>query len=36
LIYYCPDYVEVLKDAVGQCNGDKADALEWSEQRGGE
>ena len=35
LIYYCPDYVEVLKDTVGQCNDDKADALEWS-KRGGE
>lgn len=29
VIGYCPDYVEVLKDAITACNDDKLDVQEW-------
>lgn len=34
VIGYCPEYVEVLKSTVGECNADKADARAWNEREG--
>ena len=31
VIGYCPSYVEVLKNALGYCNDDKADVREWDQ-----
>ncbi|WP_396623069.1 hypothetical protein [Marinobacter sp. W-8] len=32
-IYYCPDYVEVLKDTITACNDDKLDVLDWDKDQ---
>lgn len=33
MIYYCPDYVEVLKDTITACNDDKLDVLDWDKDQ---
>jgi hypothetical protein len=33
VIYYCPDYVEVLKDTITACNDDKLDVLDWDKDQ---
>lgn len=33
MIYYCPDYVEVLKDTITSCNDDKLDVVDWDKDQ---